>query len=154
MNNLQRRVQRLQKITRLLDTQFTGPFGLKFGFDPLIGLIPVFGDAFTTLISFYIVLEAHHLGCGPTVLVRMILNIFFEDLVKVVPLVGQLFDFYWKSNVKNMQLLEKYLDQPAKTERNSALLLGVLILSFLLVMTFVLASTIYLIVALVQMIKS
>lgn len=150
----EKRVQRLQKVSRLLDTQFTGPFGVKFGLDPLIGLIPVLGDGFTTLVSFYIVLEAYKLGCSPVVLIRMVLNIFLENIVKVIPFVGQLFDFYWKSNLKNIQLIEKHLNQPEKTKRNSALLLGLLILSFLLVMTFVLAATIYLVVWLAQLSRS
>lgn len=151
MNSKIQRLQRLQKISRLLDTQFEGPFGIRFGLDPLIGLIPILGDALTTLVSFYIVFEAYHLGCSSTVLFRMVLNIFLEDVIKVIPVLGQVFDFYWKSNTKNMELIEKFMGAPQKTTRNSALLLGVLLLIFLGMMTFVLAATVYLIVTIIQL---
>lgn len=150
MNN---RVERLRKISRLLDSQFEGPFGFRFGLDPLIGLIPVLGDALTSLISFYIVLESYQLGCSPAVLARMVLHIFLEDLVKVVPGVGQIFDFFWKSNLKNIDLLEKYMKEPQKTRRHSVLLLGVLIMSFLLVMTAVLVATVLLVAWIVRKIS-
>jgi len=148
------RVQRLQKIARLLDTQFEGPLGIRFGLDPLIGLIPVFGDAMTTLISFYIVVEAYRMGCSVSVLIRMLLNIFLEDLVKVIPVIGQLFDFYWKSNLKNLDLIEHHVQAPEKTRRASFLFLGVLVMSFLLTMTFVLAGSVWVVVWLAQLIRT
>lgn len=133
------RVQRLQKLARFLDSQFEGPFGIKFGLDPLIGLIPGFGDIFTSVLSFFIVIEAYNMGCSPAVLVRMIFNILLEDFIKVVPILGQFFDFYWKSNLKNIELIEKHIQAPAKIKKASVVYLGLLGLCFILAMTLVLA---------------
>jgi len=147
------RIQRLQKFARLLDSQFEGPFGIKFGLDPLIGLIPGFGDIFTSIVSFFIVVEAYYMGCSPAVLMRMVFNIFLEDFIKVVPVLGQLFDFYWKSNLKNMVLLEKHLQSPVETRRASIVFFALLGLSFILAMTLSLALVIWTIVGIVRLIQ-
>ncbi len=126
-------LERIKKISTILDSQFEGPFGFRFGLDPIVGLIPVVGDGVTTLISFYLVIEAYYLGCSPAILMRMIFNIFLEDAIKVFPFVGQVFDFYWKSNQKNLKLIESYFDQPHETIQRSKVFLIVLITSFIIV---------------------
>ncbi len=133
------RVQRLKKLARLLDSQFEGPFGIRFGLDPLIGLIPGFGDILTSLISFFIVIEAYNLGSSPSLLMRMIFNILIEDFIKVVPLLGQFFDFYWKSNLKNIDLIERHIQSPERTKKTSVLFLALLGIAFILAMTLVLS---------------
>ncbi len=138
-------LQRLQKLSVLLDSQFTGPYGLKFGLDPVVGLIPVIGDAVTSFTSFYIVYEAYRMGCGFSILFRMAFNIFLEDLVKVIPLFGQIFDFYWKSNLKNIHLLEKFIDHPQLTRRNSTWLVFILGLTMVMMLLISLALSIYIV---------
>lgn len=144
------RLERLKALSRLLDNQFQGPLGFRFGLDPLIGLIPGFGDILTSLISFFIVVEAFALGCSPVVLMRMLFNIFLENFLKVVPGFGQIFDFYWKSNVKNVDLVEKYLQAPTQTRRSSVVFLMMLAMGFILGMTLILALSIWTIVFLVR----
>jgi hypothetical protein len=151
MMNPTNRIERLEKISRWLDDQFEGPFGFRFGLDPLIGLIPVLGDALTSLISFYIVLEAYNMGCSLPVLFRMLFNIFLEDFLKAIPVAGQLFDFYWKSNLKNMDLLRGHLRAPETMRRNSTFFIAVLVLSFLSVMTAATALSIWFLVWLIRL---
>ncbi len=129
-------LERVKKISTLLDSQFEGPFGIKFGLDPIVGLVPVVGDALTSLASFYVVIESYYMGCSSAVLLRMAFNIFLEDFIKIVPGVGVIFDFYWKSNLKNISLLEKALADPAGTKKSSTSFL--IFLCFLFLGAFVL----------------
>ena len=127
-------VERLRALSRLLDSAFTIPgTRYRFGLDPLIGLVPGLGDAVSAVFSGYIILQASRLGAPQSVVTRMITNVALDTLVGWVPVLGDLFDVAWKSNLRNMALLEGHLRQPAATRAGSrkALLLlsGVLFLS-------------------------
>lgn len=124
-------IKRLRILGQLLDTKFKGPYGIRFGLDAVVGLIPVVGDISTTGVSLYIVYTAYNLGAGPSVLLRMMVNIMIENLISVIPLFGNLFDFYWKSNMKNVELVENYLLRPRATENKSTLVLILLLIVFI-----------------------
>lgn len=129
----QQEVDRIRKLAHLLDTRFS-IYGIRVGWDALIGLVPVLGDWVTTIMSFSIVVRAWALGCGVGTLLRMTLNIGIEALVDMIPFLGNLFDVYWKANVKNVELLERHLRVPSKLERRSwglLVLLAIMILSVL-----------------------
>ncbi len=106
-------------LARILDTQFEGPGGFRFGLDGLLGLIPGVGDFITNSMAFAIVGEAALKGYPLSVLLRMIVNILIENVVDIVPLFGSLFDFFWKANIRNVQLMRRYQSQPQKMERRS-----------------------------------
>jgi hypothetical protein len=128
-------LERLRAMTRLLDTAFTIPgTRYRFGLDALIGLVPGFGDAVSALFSGYLVLQASRLGAPRSVVTRMIANVAIDTVVGWVPLLGDLFDVAWKSNVKNMALLEEHVRHPAGARagsRRALLLLGAMLLVFL-----------------------
>jgi hypothetical protein len=114
------RLQHLRTLARLLDSQFRGPWGTRFGLDGLLGLVPFVGDAVTTGVSFYIVIQAYLLGCTGATLVRMALNIALDNLIAAVPVLGNVFDFFWKSNDRNIDLIDAHLrDAPATARRSS-----------------------------------
>jgi hypothetical protein len=138
------KLQRLKKLSVLMDSQFAGPFGFKFGLDGLLGFIPLVGDFVTSFISLYIVLQAALLGCGPSVILRMGLNLLIENLIDVLPVFGNFFDFFWKANNKNIVLLEQHLLNPLRTSVNSRLILGLVAFVLLAVLIGSLALTIYL----------
>lgn len=119
----QHQYRKLKKLSSLLDTHFEGPFGVRFGLDALIGLIPVIGDVISTVFSFYIILRAYFLGCGPSTLIRMTLNVLFENLVDMLPFIGNIFDFFWRSNQRNLMLLEQHLENPRRVTLTSRLVL-------------------------------
>lgn len=100
--------------------------GTKFGLDGLIGLIPGIGDIITTSISIYIIAQAAALGVGSATLIRMALNVVIENLIDMIPVLGNLFDFYWKSNSKNMLLIEKHLAQPARETIKSRMIVALI----------------------------
>lgn len=127
-----------------MDSQFSGPFGFKYGLDGLLGLIPVLGDFITSFISLYIVLQAALLGCGPSVILRMGLNLLIENLIDVLPLFGNVFDFIWKANNKNILLIEQHLSNPLTTTLKSRLTLGFVAFVLLAILIGSVALTIYL----------
>src|SRR5690606_28584295 len=91
----------------LLDTSI--PVGRwRIGIDPLLGLIPAIGDWIAAVLSLYIVYESARLGAPVHVLFRMAGNILIEALLGVVPVLGDLFDFAWRANIRNLALIEKF----------------------------------------------
>ena len=104
------RVARLDVLANLLDTAFILPgTNVRFGFDALIGLVPGIGDAITTAISLYIVLEARQLGAPAHLILRMLANVVVDGFVGAVPLVGDAFDVLWRANRRNVWLLREWL---------------------------------------------
>lgn len=126
MNNRQETINQLRALSKTLDTRFQGPLGTRFGIDGIIGLIPGIGDIITTSISLYIIAQAAALGVGASTLIRMALNVVMENLIDMIPIVGNLFDFYWKSNSRNMALLEKHLAQPARETIKSRMIVALI----------------------------
>ncbi|WP_284350695.1 DUF4112 domain-containing protein [Roseisolibacter agri] len=120
--------QRVRAMARLLDTAVRVPgTPVRFGLDAVLGLIPGVGDVVGAAASGYIVLAAARLGAPATVLVRMLLNVGIDTLVGAVPLFGDLFDLGWRSNSRNVALLERHLADPRGARAaSSRVVLGVL----------------------------
>ena len=91
--------------------------GWRFGLDALIGLIPGFGDTATSLVSFYILVNAVRYGVPKITLLRMGLNIAIDYAVGSLPLVGDFVDAWWKSNQRNLDLLRKRATVSAEEAR-------------------------------------
>jgi len=106
------RIARIDALATLLDTAFILPgTNIRFGLDALIGLVPGIGDIITTAMSLYIVHEARQLGAPGHLVLRMISNVTLDGIVGAVPLVGDAFDVVWRSNRRNMRLLQQWLDR-------------------------------------------
>ncbi len=101
-------IKDIEIISKWLDTKFQGPFGIKFGFDGLIGLIPGFGDLITTGLGSYILIRATNLNIPKIIIIRMALNIIIDQLIGMIPIFGDIFDFVWKSNEMNYRLVSEY----------------------------------------------
>ena len=80
----------------------------RFGLDPILGLIPGVGDLVSPLFTLGIVFQARDLGVPRVVQLRMIFNVAIDVLTGFVPIIGDLFDFAWKANNRNMALLERH----------------------------------------------
>jgi len=101
------------RLARLLDTQFAIPgTRIRFGLDSILGLIPGFGDTIALILALVIIAEARDQGVRNSVLARMILNVSLDWLVGLVPVVGDIFDLFYKANVRNLRLLEDELRYP------------------------------------------
>lgn len=106
----ERILRSLKMVARLMDDQFEIPgTGIRFGLDSVAGLVPAVGDLATAAISVWIVAQARRLGVSRWTTARMGWNVLVDTVLGAVPLVGDAFDFAWKSNRKNMALLEKHL---------------------------------------------
>lgn len=116
------------RVAWLLDDIFRIPgTKLRFGIDPLLGLIPGGGDLAGGMLSGYIVLAAARAGAPPSVLVRMGVNILIDAVVGVVPLLGDLFDATFKANRRNAALLQEYVAAPAPVKRSSRVVVAVVL---------------------------
>lgn len=117
LNKEKNNLQDLKIISKWLDSKFTGPFGIRFGFDSIIGLIPGIGDLFTTFIGSYIVVRAGAMNVPKIILARMGLNLLIDQLIGSIPLLGDIFDVAWKSNEMNYKLVLKYSEDKRRTVR-------------------------------------
>ncbi len=116
MSDREQNLKQLQSLSRLLDSQWNGPLGIKFGLDGILGFFPVVGDLVTSTLSFLIIFRAAQLGCGFNVLTRMIFNVAIDNLMDTLPILGNFFDIGWKANLKNVKLLELHMtDRPPGT---------------------------------------
>lgn len=96
----------LDDLSHYLDGLFRVPgVGWRFGLDAMIGLIPNFGDTLTFLPSLYILFAGVRYGVPKITLLRMAFNIGLDYVVGMVPFIGDAFDFVWKANKQNMDLI-------------------------------------------------
>lgn len=101
----------LESVARLLDTKWRIPFtSIRFGLDAVVGLVPVLGDLATGLVSAYILFRALSLGIPAPLFARMVFNVLFDTLVGSIPILGSIFDVFFKSNIRNMALLRRHLE--------------------------------------------
>lgn len=139
------KLTKLRRIGRLLDNAITIPgTKLRLGLDPILGLLPGGGDTITGGISAYIVVEAARMGIPRKVLGKMVGNILIDSFAGTIPVVGDLFDVGWKSNIKNIELLEKHLDlvefdednRPKRTLNDRLFIVGLILLLILIIVGF------------------
>ncbi|MFN2572031.1 MAG: DUF4112 domain-containing protein [Gemmatimonadales bacterium] len=90
---------------------------LRFGLDPLLGLIPGWGDAAGALLAGWIIVEAVRLGASRATLLRIAGNVALDATIGAIPLLGDVFDFAWKANLRNVALLERHLAAPGRAAR-------------------------------------
>jgi hypothetical protein len=96
----------LENLSLYLDGLFRVPGTTwRFGLDSLIGLVPNVGDTLTLFPSFYILLAGVRYGVPKITLLRMAFNIGLDYVVGSIPFIGDVFDFIWKSNRQNMDLI-------------------------------------------------
>ncbi|MER9522117.1 DUF4112 domain-containing protein [Mesorhizobium sp. M0292] len=102
----------LDLLAALLDSRWRIPgTSIRFGLDALVGLFPVLGDAATGIVSAYIVLRARNVGAGNGLVARMLGNVLLDTLVGSVPILGSIFDVYFKANNRNITLLRRHINK-------------------------------------------
>lgn len=104
-------LKRIRKIATLLDSAIGIP-GTKFriGLDPILGLIPGGGDVITASISAYMIYLAARFGLRKEEIGKMIGNVAVETVLGSFPLIGDIFDAYFKANIRNLEILEKHIE--------------------------------------------
>lgn len=101
-------VRRIAFVAKLMDNAVRVPGTQVYvGLDPLIGLVPGYGDWFSCGVSLYVLVEAIRLGTPPDVLAKMALNVGVDIAVGFVPGLGDVFDLFFKANARNAQLIQR-----------------------------------------------
>lgn len=101
---------RLRKLAVTMDSAFRVPgTGIHLGWDAVLGLVPVVGDALTLAPSAFILREAHRMGAPKMLLARMGVNTGIDFVLGAIPLVGDIFDIGWQSKTRNVNLLHGHL---------------------------------------------
>jgi len=118
-------LDRYRGLARLWDNLLRIPgTPVRLGWDALLGLIPGLGDAAGGLLGAYGLWVAWRLGAPAAVLTRMFLNVVVDVTLGVVPLAGDLFDIAWRSNSRNVALVDRWLERPSEVRRRSGALLA------------------------------
>src|SRR5688572_19797325 len=127
------RLARLRRLARWLDAGVRIPgTNIRFGLDPIIGLIPGVGDSSGAAVGGWILLEASRLGVPRTTLLRIAWNIAVDAVIGAVPFLGDLFDVAWKSNLRNVALLERHALAPGTARRSDTAFVAILLAGVLL----------------------
>jgi hypothetical protein len=106
-----------------MDSQVRVPvIGLRIGADAILGLVPGVGDIITGAIGAYLIYEAQRLGIPRSAVVRMVANIAVDTAIGAIPFAGDIWDFFFRANDRNMQILARHvgglpLDLPHETVR-------------------------------------
>jgi hypothetical protein len=122
--------RRIGRVTKVLDELISVPgTSTKVGLDPVIGLIPIVGDAVAALVGGWVILEASRFGVPRVVLARMVLNLTVDLAIGAIPLLGDLYDVVFHSNSRNLELFRRHaLDPAASTRGEQALFIGLALL--------------------------
>lgn len=108
---------KLQKLSDLMDRAFIIPgTNIRFGFDSIVGLVPVIGDTLTVAVSGYIYSFAKQAGVPPHKRMRMAWNIFIDWLIGLVPLLGDIFDVAFKANSRNVRIIMAHVEKQLDSE--------------------------------------
>ena len=131
------KLNRLRRLSKVMDNAIAIPgTKFRFGLDPLLGLLPGGGDTLTGGLSAYIVVEAARMGVSRDIIGKMIGNILLDSFAGTIPVLGDLFDVGWKSNVKNIELLEQHLELGEDSKPNILFIIGLVLLLTLIVLGF------------------
>jgi len=104
--------QRVEAMEKLLERSFVIPgINSPVGLDAVVGLVPVIGDFVTAAMGAYIVWEGRNLGMPKWKLARMAGNVLFDSAIGAVPVAGDLFDFMFRSNTRNLRIIRRHLDK-------------------------------------------
>lgn len=126
-----RELDNARALARVLDTAVGIPgTKLRFGLDAILGLIPGAGDAVSAALSGYIILAAARAGASKPVLLRMVGNVVLDTVVGAIPVLGDVFDVAFRSNSRNVALLERVALDPVTVDRGSRRL-GVVVVALL-----------------------
>ena len=132
-------VQSFERIARLMDSKFEIPgTKIRFGIDPLLSLMPVLGDLITFIISSMLIYTMYNHGASRKVVIKMMLNAGLDTIIGAVPLVGTVFDVFYRSNERNVKLLREHYYE-GKHQGSGA---GLLLIIFLIILV-VTAAIIY-----------
>jgi len=134
----------LENLSKYLDNWVKIPVvGWRFGLDAIIGLVPNVGDTLTSLASFYILIAGVRHGVPKITLLRMAFNIGLDYVVGAIPFIGDAFDFVWKANKQNIDLIRERGTGNDKGTTSDYIFVGVIILALIAILIGSIAASVY-----------
>lgn len=113
----QAEIDGLDRLAEMLDSRYRVPvFGWRFGWDAILGLVPGAGDVLVALPAAYLIWRAHHMGLPRSALAEMAGNVALDTAVGSVPVLGSIFDVYFKANRRNFAVLKRHLNEAQLVE--------------------------------------
>lgn len=142
------RLKLVKRISKLMDEEFSiGNF--KFGLDPILSFVPVVGDAGSYIISITLIITMLQHGASGKVVAKMVANATLDALIGAIPVLGWIFDFTYKANVRNVKLLTQHYTEDKHRGSAVPIIIGVLT-----VMVVVLAIIIFMLIKLFMWLDS
>jgi hypothetical protein len=146
-----RELNRLRFITRLFDDYFRVPgTRIGFGLDALLGLIPGVGDIVAAVVGVYALRVARSFNAPNVIQMHMLVNIALDASIGSIPIIGDVFDFFYRAQSRNLALIEDWVSTPHKTAKRSRRGLVGMAFAIVLVFATLTALAIWMIVILVH----
>src|SRR5688572_2262499 len=127
-------MERVERLARWMDSRFLIPgTNIRFGIDPLMSLFPVIGDLMTYVVSGMLIYTMYNEGASKKLVIKMILNSTLDAIIGAIPLVGTVFDIFYRANDRNVRLLKEHYFEGKHQGSGKGLLIAVALLAFVLV---------------------
>ena len=134
----------LESLSKYLDDWVKIPIvGWRFGLDALVGLVPNVGDTLTSFASFYILIAGVRYGVPKITLLRMAFNIGLDYVVGAIPFLGDAFDFFWKANKQNIDLIRERATGKDKGTTSDYLFVGLIIVGLIALLIGSIVASLY-----------
>ncbi|MDX5420044.1 MAG: DUF4112 domain-containing protein [Hymenobacteraceae bacterium] len=118
----------VDRVTKLMDNQFRFPgTNWRFGIDPILGLFPVVGDLASFGVSAMLVLTMARYGASGKMVTLMLLNVAIDTLFGSIPIIGNIFDFAFKANERNVRMLRAHYEEGKYQGSGKSIIIGVII---------------------------
>lgn len=144
----------LARYAWFLDSSIPLPFGRSIGLDGIIGLIPGIGDALGAVLSSVVIFSAWRAGVPGTLLLQMAGNVALETVIGTIPVIGDLFDFAFKANQRNVRLLQRFEQDAGTVHRQSRWMLAAAVTVAILLLAALVTSVTLLGIAMAQWLAS
>jgi len=99
----------------------------RLGLNPILDLVPGFGDIAAAVISVSVLLYGIRRGIPKILLGRMALNVLINEVVGIIPVVGSIFAFWFTANTRNYELLRAHLDTPRRSTKSDKIFVGLVL---------------------------
>lgn len=127
------RLRWLETISTFMDNQFRLPgTNFRFGLDPILSFIPFGGSAASFAISAGLLLTMMKYGVSRKVWIMMLGNLALDALIGSIPVIGNIFDFVYKANQRNVNLLKKHYQEGKYMGSGTGILITVAIVMIIL----------------------
>lgn len=127
-------MQSFERMAEMMDSKFSIPgTNIRFGIDPLLSLMPVLGDLITFIISSMLIYTMYNHGASRKVVIKMMLNSGLDTIIGAVPLVGTVFDVFYRSNERNVRLLKEHYIEGKHQGSGTGLLLIIFLIALIVI---------------------